>query len=208
LWWGRRGDSTQRSNIEVQNLGGRNLVLADDVLLVGGPDPNTGTSQPYVAVESRTGRMWGADDPRLFAKAGRDARGAAVEVKQARFGTKPIRFGQEFTPVIADGGVFIPGYRGAFLDLKKYLETQFGATATDALRWTDPLPRGTLLVAGDKVLIVSAGRLTALARADGKHLGQVDLATQDAPLSDGLAVAEGKMFLVTAAGAVLCLSAR
>ena len=29
-WWGRRGDSTQRSNVEVQNLGGPNLVLADD----------------------------------------------------------------------------------------------------------------------------------------------------------------------------------
>jgi outer membrane protein assembly factor BamB len=208
LWWGRRGDSTQRSNIEVQNLGGPNLVLADDVLLVGGSDPMTGTSQAFVAVQSRTGRMWGADDPRLFAKAGRDATGAAVEVKQARFGTKPIRFGQEFTPVVADGGVFIPGYRGAFLDLRKYLETQFGATATDARRWTNPLPRGTLLVAGDKVLVVSAGRLIALARADGKHLGQVDLATQDAPLSDGLAVAESKMFLVTAAGEVLCLSAR
>jgi outer membrane protein assembly factor BamB len=208
LWWGRRGDSTQRSNIEVQNLGGPNLILADDVLLVGGSDPVTGTSQAFLAVQSRTGRMWGADDPRLFAKAGRDATGAAVEVKQARFGTKPIRFGQEFTPVVADGGVFIPGYRGAFLDLRKYLETQFGATATDARRWTNPLPRGTLLVAGDKVLVVSAGRLIALARADGKHLGQVDLATQDAPLSDGLAVAESKMFLVTAAGEVLCLSAR
>ena len=206
LWWGRRGDSRQRSNIEVQNLGGPNLVVADEVLLVGGPDPNTGRSQAYVAVESRTGRMWGADDPRLFAKAGRDETGAAVEVKQARFGTKPIRFGQEFTPVVADGGVFIPGYRGDFFDLKKYMDTQFGASATDARRWTVPLARGTLLVAGDKVLIVSPGRLTVLARAGGHRIGELDLATREAPLPDGLAAAQGQLFLVTARSEVLCLS--
>ena len=208
LWWGRRGDSTQRSNIEVQNLGGPRLVVGEGLLFVGGPDPTTGASQPFVAVDARTGRMWGADDPRLLAKAGRDATGRAVEVKKAVFGTKPIRFGQEFAPVVVDGGVFCGGYRGALLDLKKHLETQFEKVPTNTRRWAAALPAGPLVVAGDKVLIASHGRLVALARASGTSLGQLELATKGAPLPDGLAAAENKLFLATTAGEVLCLSER
>lgn len=205
LWWGRRGDSTQRSNIEVQNLGGPQLVVGGGLLLLGGPDPATGSSQYFVAVDARTGRMWGADDPRLLAKAGRDATGRAVEVKKAVFGTKPIRFGQDLAPVVADGGVFCRGYRGSFHDLKKYLEAQFDPTQTDTRRWDIPLPAGPLVVAADKVLVASASRLVALARSDGKGLGQLELAATGAPLADGLAIAEEKVFLATEAGEVLCL---
>jgi outer membrane protein assembly factor BamB len=207
LWWGRRGDSTQRSNIEVQNLGGPNLVVAEDVLFMGGPNPVTGSSHVFVALDARTGRMWGADDPRLFAKAGRDETGRAVQVKRSVFGTKPIRFGREFSPVVVDGGVLVPGYRGAFFDLETYLETQFGATNDDARKWSNPLPSGTLMVAGDKVLIASADRLTALARANGNTLGRVELPADAAPLHDGVIAAENSIFVVTTAGGVLCLTA-
>jgi outer membrane protein assembly factor BamB len=207
LWWGRRGDSTQRSNIEVQNLGGPNLVVAEDLLFVGGPNAVTGSSQSFVALDARTGRMWGADDPRLFAKAGRDETGKAVQVKRAVFGTKPIQFGREFTPVVVDGGVFLPGYRGVLLDLREYLETQFGVAARDARKWSAPLPSGTLMVAGDKVLIASAGRLTALARSDGNTLGHLELPTDAAPVRDGVVVAQSSIFLVTTAGEVVSLGA-
>ena len=206
LWWGRRGDSTQRSNIEVQNIGGPNLVVAEDLLLMGGPNPVTGSVQSYVALDALTGRMWGADDPRLFAKAGRDSTGRAMDVQRAAFGTKPIRFGQEFSPVVADDGVFVTGYRGSFFDLKKCLETQFGVAARDARKWSTPLPSGTLIVADDKVLIASPGRLTTLARSDGNTLGHVELPTEGAPLCDGIAAAENSIFVVTTAGEVVRLS--
>jgi len=205
LWWGRRGNSTQRSNIEVQNLGGPNLVVADDLLLVGGPNPVTGSLQSFVALDSRSGRMWGADDPRLFAKAGRDETGRAVNVQRAAFGTKPIRFGREYTPAVADGGVFVPGYRGAFFDLQKYLQTQFGPATVDTRKWSAPLPSGTLVVAGDKVLIASAGRVEARKRNGGLPLGRVELSTEGPPIRDGIAIAEGSIFLVNATGEVVCL---
>jgi outer membrane protein assembly factor BamB len=204
LWWGRRGDSTQRSNIEVQNLGGPNLVVADNLLLVGGPNSVTGASQSFVALDARSGRMWGADDPRLFAKAGRDAAGKAVEVKRSLFGTRPIRFGRDYSPVVVDSGVLVPGYRGDLFDLKKYLQTQFGAAAADARLWSTPLPSGTLLVCGNNVLIASDRQLTALSRSDGSSLGRFDLGTDGTPLSDGVAVAEDSIFIVTSAGELVC----
>lgn len=174
---------------------------------IGGPNLVAGSSQAFVAFDARTGRMWGADDPRLFAKAGRDETGKTVQVKRSVFGTKPIRFGREFSPVVVDGGVFVPGYRGAFFDLARYLETQFGATRDDVRKWTNPLPSGTLMVADDKVLCDSAGRLTALARTDGNTRGRVELPTDAAPLRDGVIAAENSIFVVTTAGEVLCLTA-
>lgn len=204
LWWGRRGDSRQRSNIEVQNIGGPRLSLADSLLFVGGPDAVAGSAQPFVAVDARTGRLWGADDPRLFAKAGRDESGAAVVVKQSVFGTKPIRFGQEAAPVVVDGGVFISGYRGGFLDLKKQLETQFGPAPAGLKKWPAAPPAGPLVVAGDKVLVAAATHLTALARADGELLGRVEIRTEGPCIADGLAVGNGRAVLVTAAGEVAC----
>jgi outer membrane protein assembly factor BamB len=205
LWWGRRGDSTQRSNIEVQNLGGPDLAVGEGLLFVGGADPVYGSSHAFVALDARSGRMWGADDPRLLAKAGRDETGRAVDVKKAVFGTKPIRFGSDSAPVVVDGGIFCRGYRGSFLDLKRHLDTQFGAPPGDARRWSTALPPGPLIVAGDKVLIASASRLVALARSDGKSMGEVGLTIKGIPLSDGLAAAEGKVFVVTTAGEVNCL---
>ena len=98
------------------------------------------------------------------------------------------------------------GYRGVLLDLKKHLETQFERAPTDTRRWAVALPAGPLVVAGDKVLIASPGRLVALARASGRSLGRLELATKSAPLPDGLAAAENKLFLATTGGEVLCLS--
>ncbi len=208
LWWGRRGDSLQRSNIEVQNLGGPNLVVTENLLFVGGPNPVTGSSQSFVVLDAQSGRMWGADDPRLFSKAGRDENGEAINVQRAAFGTKPIRFGREFSPVVVDGGVLVPGYRGGLLDLKKHLQTQFTATGVDARKWSAPLPSGTLTVAGDKVLIASADRLTALALADGDLLGHLELPIDGVPLRDGVAAADNRIFIVTTTGEVVCLTAR
>ena len=206
LWWGRRGNSTQRSNIEVQNVGGYNLFVNEDLLFVGGPNPVTGTSQPFVAVDANTGRMLGADDPRLFAAAGRDKTGRAVEVRRSMFGTKPIQFGQAFTPAVANDKVFIPDYRGGVFDLHSYLETQFGSSSSDVRQWPSPLPTGILIVAGDKVLIGSRDRLTAMDCRDGALLGHIRLPIDGAAIRDGIVVAEGSVFLVTTTGQVVSLS--
>jgi hypothetical protein len=187
--------------------------VADDLLLVGGRDPVTDVSQPYVALDARSGRMWGADDPRLFAKAGRDAAGRTVEVKQAVFGTPPIRFGRYYSPVVFDGGVFVDNF---LLDLKEYLQAQFGrktdnpnpygAAAAESRKWPGPVQEGILMVAGDKVLIATR-RLTAVSRSDGTTLaGSFDLPIKGAPLHDGVVVAENCVFIATTAGEIVCLA--
>ena len=128
-------------------------------------------------------------------------------MKRAAFGTKPIRFGRDFSPVVVDGGVFVSGYRGGLLDLQQSLQTQFMAGGDVTRKWTDPIPSGTLMVAGDKVLIASSDRLTALVRADGDALGHFELPIDGTPLRDGVVAADHRIFVVTTTGEVVCLAA-
>lgn len=209
LWWNWRGDSTRRSNIEVQHLGGPGLAVAGDLLFVGGDNRLTGTSQPFVAIDARTGRLWGADHPALFEKAGRDQTGKAVVVKSARWGTKPIRFGQGIAPVVVDGGVFTFGYRGGFRDLGKYLQTQFGVAPGEMDKWPNKPPAGMAVVAADNV--VAAGprskAIQVVARADGKRLWRGQLQSEGAALADGMAAAGGRLYVATVAAEIICLGA-
>ncbi|MCG3179102.1 MAG: Outer membrane protein assembly factor BamB [Phycisphaerae bacterium] len=206
LWWGRRGDSTQRSNIEVQGVGGPNLSVAGDLLFFGGPDRLTGANQPFYAADAKTGRMWGADDPRLFDKAGRDAAGKAVEVASSKFGTKPIRFGGGIAPVVFKGGVLVSGYRGGFLDLAKLLATQFGGDDKTLARWPKPPPAGPFAVAADTLVVAAPDALTCLAMSDGRPTARCPLALEGAaPIPDGLAVTPAAIYLVTSPGCVICV---
>ena len=207
LWWGRRGDSTQRSSIEVQNIGGPQLSLGGGLLFFGGPNRVTRTSQPFVAADARTGRMWGADDPRLAKRAGRDPQtGKAVIIDRAQWGTKPIRFGDGVAPVVIDGAVFTFGWRGAFLDLKKYLATQFGRAKADLSRWPGKTPGSTLIVAGDTVVAAAGKKLVAVGRADGKPRWRTAIGTQGEVKANGLAADSGRLFAVTKAGEVVGLA--
>jgi outer membrane protein assembly factor BamB len=207
-WWGRRGDSTQRSSIELQHLGGPQLSLGRGILFFGGPNRVTRTSQPFVAADARTGRMWGADNPLLAKRAGRDPKtGRATVVKRARWGTKPIRFGRRIAPVVVNGGVFTFGYRRGFRDLEKYLATQFEKPKAPLERWPRRPPSGPLIVAGDKVVVASGGALHVLARADGRPLWQGKVAASGAVLPNGLAAANGAVYVVTKQGEMVCLGA-
>jgi len=206
LWWNWRGDSAERSNIEVQGIGGPNLSVTDRLVFIGGPNAMTGSAQPFTAIDARTGRFWGADDPRLFARAGRDKTGKSVVIKKSMFGTKPIRLGYGIAPVVVDGGIFIFGYRGGFRDLGKVLETQFAPVEGGTGKWPNPVPSGTLVVTSEKVLVAGRGRVGILARADGKPLGRAGFRSQGSVLPDGLAVAGGKVFIATDAGEIICLS--
>ena len=203
LWWGRRGDSTQRSNIEVQNLGGSHLSVAEGLVFVGGPDRATGTVHPFVAVDAQTGRMWGADDTRLAAKAGRQPNGQSTNVERGLYGTRPINFGQDIAPIVADGGVFTFGWKGSFRDLKAYLETQFGSAAGRLDKWSNPVPTGTLLVAADTIVGADGKILRVVSRADGKEMWQADFAHPVLP--NGLAAAGGGLYASTKDGDVCCL---
>ena len=208
LWWNWRGDSRERSNIEVQHVGGPNLALGGGLLFLGGRNRLTATSHPFVAVDPRTGRFWGADHPALFKKAGRDKTGKTIIVKKAMWGTKPTRFGQGTAPVVIDGGVFTFGRRVRFRDLKKYLQTQFGPVSGKMDKWPNQVPGGTLIVAADKVVVMGrhSKDLVVVARADGKPLWRGKLNSEGAVLPDGLAAAGGKLFAATAAGEVACLA--
>ncbi|MBM4040565.1 MAG: hypothetical protein FJ290_18830 [Planctomycetes bacterium] len=205
LWWGRRGDSTQRSNIEVQNLGGPELALAEGLLFVGGADRTAGSTHPFVAVDAHTGRLHGADDPRLAEKAGRLPDGGATNVERAMFGTKPISFGQTTAPVVVDGGVFLFGYRPVFRDLRATLETQFPAAPPSTPKWPNAVPPGTLIVADDAVIAWNGHVLKMVARADGKPIARVP--AEFAPRPNALAAAGGRVVLVTAHGEVACFAA-
>ena len=207
LWWNWRGDSNERSNIEVQHLGGPKLTLGGGLLFLGGRNRLTGTSHSFTAVDPKTGRFWGADHPALFKKAGRDETGKAVIVKRAMWATKPIRFGQGTAPVVVDGGVFTFGRRSRFRDLKKYLQTQLGPAPGKMNKWPNQVPGGTLIVAGDKVVAVNgSGEVLAVARSDGKPLWRGKLGSEGAVLPDGLAAAGGRLLVATAAGEVVCFA--
>jgi len=210
LWWARRGDSKTRSNIEVQNIGGAELMVGGGFLFVGGRGRVPGSAQTFTAVDAKTGRFWGSEDPRLFAKAGRDETGKVVEVKKARFGTKPIGFGNDMAPVLVDGGIFTQGYRATLLDLPKYLQTQFGDKPANMNLWPGKQLYGMVTVAGDKVLLVGGKnhKVEVLARADGRTLwsGQHNAAGEVMP--NGTAVGGGKVFIVTRTGEVVCLGGK
>jgi len=208
LWWGRRGNSVRRSSIEVQNIGGPQLSLGGGLLFFGGPNRVTGTSQRFVAADAKTGRMWGADDPRLATRAGRDPKtGKATMITSARWGTKPITFGDGVAPVVLDGGVFTFGYRGAFYDLTKYLQTQFGKPKGPVTKWPGRLPSGTLIVAGDKVIVAGGKNICALARANGRPLWRGQTRTGADVRRNGLAAAGGQVFAVTKSGEIVCFAA-
>jgi len=206
LWWNWRGDSKERSNIEVQHVGGPNLALGGGLLFLGGPNRLTGTSQAFAAVDPKTGRFWGADHPALFKKAGRDRTGKTVIVKRAMWGTKPIRFGHGMAPVVVDDGIFTFGYRGGFCHLSKYLQTQLGAKPARMDKWSQRPPTGVLIVAGDKVVVVGqhGKKVSLLARTTGKGLWQGKLDTKGAVLQDGLAAAGGRLYIATGAGEIAC----
>jgi len=210
LWWGRRGDSTTRSNIEVQNVGGPELMVGGGLLFMGGRGRVPGSSQPFTALDAKTGRFWGADDPRLFAKAGRDETGKTVQVKRACWGTKPIRFGTDMAPVLVDGGIFTQGYRASLLDLRKYLQRQFGGKPAGMNRWPGRRMYGRITVAGDKVLVVGGKnrKVELVALADGKPVwsGRHNAAGEVMP--NGTAVAGGNAFIATQAGEIVCLAGR
>ncbi len=208
LWWGRRGNSTQRSSIEVQHIGGPELALGGGFLFCGGPNRVTATWQRFVAVDAGTGRFWGQDDPRLAKRAGRDPKtGEATMITSARWGTKPITFGEGVAPVVIDGGVFTLGYRGGFFDLKKHLQTQFGKPKGPTNKWPGRLPGSTLIVAGDKVIVAGGKDLFALARAGGRQLWRGKTGAQGDVQGNGLAAAGGRLFAATSKGELVCFSA-
>ena len=78
----------------------------------------------------------------------------------------------------------------------------------DTRKWSFALPSGTLMVAGDKVMIASAGRLTALSRTGGSTLGHVELSTNGKPMLDGVIAAENSLFVATTDGEIVCLAAQ
>ncbi len=206
LWWTWRGDSPTRSNIEVQHIGGPELMVSEKLLFLGGVCAVTGSSQPFTAVDARTGRFWGADHPALFARAGRNEAGKVAIVEKSMFGTKPIRFGEGMAPVVVDGGIFTFGYRGGFHDLDKLLQTQFGAKPEGMARWASAKPPGTLIVAGEKVFIAAPGRLEARALPDGKLLWKEPFEVEGGVMPDGLAAAGGKLFAATRTGEIYCFA--
>ena len=204
LWWGRRGDSTQRSNINLQNLGGPNLSLGGGILFMGGPGRRTGAGQPFFALDARTGRFWGADDPRLAGKAGRGPNGESLNVKRGLFGTYAIKLGSGIAPVVVGDGIFTFGYRGSFDDLKSYLATQFPGGGGRKGKWPNKVPPGTLIVTAGKVVACNGQRLEAVARADGSPLWRAALKAEGKVLANGLAAAGGRLYAATNAGEIVC----
>ncbi len=207
MWWNTRGDSSVRSNLNVQNHGGSNLAVGGGLLFIGGPDRATGTNKKFIGVDAGSGRFWGADDPRLHPKAGRDAAGKLVNPGKASFGTYPITFGNGAAPVVFDGGIFVVGYRGGFKDLAKHLSTQFGQKPADVAKWSGRPPGGVPIVVADKVVFLGASRkLTVVGRADGKGVWSGGFVSEGAPRLDTLAAAGGRLYLATKANEIVCLA--
>ncbi len=208
-FWNWRGDSTQRSNIHVQHLGGANLALGASLLFIGGPDANTGAKQAFRAVDAETGRFWGADDARLFAKAGRDPEtGNAVQVKQSLWGTYALDFGDRVAPVVAGGGIFVHRHgRVSYHALDSYLEAQFAKpTGTNAM-WQTRVPGNFVLVAGDQAVCIDTGARKAhvVALNDGAPLWTGAFPGEGTILANGVAAAPDALVAVTDKGDVVCL---
>jgi outer membrane protein assembly factor BamB len=210
LFWNRRGDSRERSNINIQALGGWRLSLGGGFLFAGGHNPFTDHRQHYIALDARSGRIWGQDDPRFFPQVLRDATGKTLMPQNYKWGMAAVNFGGGIAPVVANGGIFtFDDRQTTYSDLAQSLARQFGAVPNAALvRWTRAGATDALIVA-DRVVLAAGGKtVQALSLADGRPLWSATLSTAGPVLPDGLALAAGRLFAVTASGELAALAPR
>ncbi|MHC4914002.1 MAG: outer membrane protein assembly factor BamB family protein [Planctomycetota bacterium] len=210
LWWNRRGDSTERSNMNIQHLGGFNVSVGGGLVFAGGPSPFSGHRQRYVAIDAATGRIWGQDHPGFFAhaKVGRAPDGKTILPQNYKWGINVIHFGEGAAPVVAGDGVFVFGRADAsFLKFKEHLDTQF-KKGDDVKKWNRRLSAAALVVAGDSVAAARGKSVTAVRKTDGSDLWKGNTGAEGDVLPDGLAVARGQLLAVTDRGEVICLGTR
>ena len=77
----------------------------------------------------------------------------------------------------------------------------------EKVTWSAPYPGWieAMALAGDRLILYAGGKLRLVSAADGSALRELDAPK---PVWDGLAAANGRLFLSTADGRVVCLGAR
>jgi outer membrane protein assembly factor BamB len=208
LWWNKRGAGTIRPNIEVQPLGGAELSLAGELLFAGGFSALAGQSQRFCAIEARTGRPFGADDARLFERAGRDAEGKMIpeKIKRCVFGTKAISFGWGSPPLVESGKVFLNEGAVRAYPLSAYLETQFDKRVLQPLWGKIQCYEDLAAIAGGAVVLIGRAEkdgktaspiLRLVSRATGEGIRSAAGTGGERIIPSGVAIADGKCFAVT-----------
>jgi outer membrane protein assembly factor BamB len=206
LYWNKRGDSTERSNINIQHLGGSNLSIGGGWAFVGGPYEEYGggrrrLDQKFFAVKPKTGRVLGQDDPKHFGKVGRDpATGKTILPQNYKWGVRTASFGNGSAPIVIDDDILIFRIYPGCYRIKDWL------AGKRKKRWS--LPGGAVAVAGDKVVGASGNTFTVIARTNGRRLWQGKASVKGAVRENGLAVAAGKVFATTGNSEVLCLNSK
>ena len=200
LWWKRRGDSAQRSNFNIQWLGGPELSYADGYVFVGGA--TSPRAQDFYSIDGKTGRGFGQDLARFFEHkaVGRDRKGNPINPKQSLWGIRPVSFGRDAAPVVYRDRIFTFRHRRTVFrnGLKDFRADFVKGTQTGP----DPMEKsfgggGILAVARNLVVTANGKKLVIQNLEDAKTLWSGSAACEGTVIKNGLAVTENRIFAST-----------
>lgn len=205
LYWNKRGDSTERSNINIQHLGGSNLSVGGNWLFIGGPYSDFGgaglkQTAHFIALNPGNGRIMGQDDPDSFEVVGRDPSGKTILPQNYKWGVRERKFGKNIAPVMIEDNILIfDSYPGLY-NFEKFAKE--GHKAKDAginrIR-----PGNAVAILDGQTVGASGNTYWAADLRSGAQLWKTDLTSTGPILANGLAVAEGMLVGVTSASEVI-----
>ena len=203
LWWNRRGDSAQRSNINIQHLGGAELAVGGGLVFAGGRGRLTAHHKAFIAVSADNGRIWGQDHPGWFKRMRRDEQGENVKPLKTVWGVGALTFGGGSAPAVADG-LLLTQTAGTFV-LADYLNNYLAGKRTPA-RWKGPLHNAPFVVAGDCAVRINSKAMHVVSIANGKSVWSGATTLSGPVAENGLAVANGALYAVFGTSNVVCFS--
>ena len=204
LWWNKRGDSKERSNMNIQHLGGAELSYGNGILFMGGSSRLSGHNQFFYALDGKSGRIWGQDDPRFFKSVMRKEDGTTIMPQNYKWGVGPIKFGKYVAPVAVGEGLLIFAHYPGYYNFKSKMNGQFDKKLDRKRNWN--LPGNCVVVSGNQALFVGGKKIDIRELPSGKSIWRGTFTSEGNVRKHGLAMAAGSAYIVTNKNEVVCLA--
>jgi len=226
VWWPlRKGAVKETTCLSWFKLGGGTELTAEgDAFVVGSSRwliGGTGRRCPYILCDTATGNPYGVEAAAKEGKLVLDKKGLATEYFLA--GPSYSEIAARCTPILTKDFVLVAGYgvvkaldRGKLAPMNVVGAEEQARMGKEVVRWsakTGVSEPHTLVVAGPQVVVAGAkavrgskekeGGVAVIDQADGKEVSYTKVPAALRP--NGLAVAGGKVFLVTEDARVMCL---
>ncbi len=209
MWWKRRGDSEQRSNIHMQWTGGPELSYADGWLYVGGAQNKK--FNYFYAVNGKNGRALGQDFKHMFSNKniGRDENGDVINPKKSLWGLRPQSFGGYtlIAPVYHKNNLFVWRHANGkvIIDIAAHISRIEQGIKADIDQPLELAFAGEHVVPmGDQVFVSSGKQLLVKELETGKELWKQILDKQPKIRTNGITLRQNQVILVTDANEVIC----